>query len=60
LYPVDFFDGWPPEYIREIQSVVTKLEHFLGISNDTINVRDRFVADNVGDGKSLEDYLENV
>ncbi|KAI1351222.1 amidase signature domain-containing protein [Xylaria sp. FL0043] len=61
LFPVDFFDScWPEEYLKAVEPVISKLEGFLKVKRTLINIRAKFREDDVGGGKSMEEYLETT
>ncbi|KAI0815569.1 amidase signature domain-containing protein [Xylaria sp. FL0064] len=60
LFPVDFFDSWSEEYLRAVEPVISKLEKFLKVKRTLIKIRAKFHEDEVGGGKSMEEYLETT
>ncbi|KAI0105657.1 amidase signature domain-containing protein [Nemania sp. FL0031] len=60
IFPVDFFDNWPEEYLRVVEPVISKLEDFLKVKRTRINIRAKFREDGVGGSKSMEEYLDTT
>ncbi|KAI0541264.1 amidase signature domain-containing protein [Xylaria digitata] len=60
VFPVDFFDSWPEEYLKSVEPVISILEDFLKVNRTLINIRAKFREDEVGGGESMEEYLETT
>lgn len=60
LYPVDIFRA-SCEYADFVETVVQKLETFLGVKRTNIDIRAQFIEDGVSAGQgSMEEFLKNV
>jgi hypothetical protein len=60
LYPVDFFSGWPKEYISLVEPAISKLEQFLRVERSQVDLRAIFEQDKIADGETMEKYLDTV